>query len=63
MAAHPMFADPFGTHSAEGRVEPARYVDHMVPNEKGGRGEEGKLQALCHACHSEKTAREDERWG
>ena len=44
---------------AEGRVEPATDVDHVVPH----RGDlplfwdRANLQPLCHACHSAKTQR------
>lgn len=42
---------------------PATEVDHIVPLARGGTNEESNLQALCKACHSAKTAREDGRWG
>jgi len=34
-------------------------VDHIVALAKGGTNERTNLQALCHACHSRKTARVD----
>ena len=63
LAEHPICADPLGHHAGEGRVEAATDVDHIVARERGGTDEDRNLQALCHACHSEKTAREDGRWG
>lgn len=46
----------------KGRVEPARDVDHVVSKLVGGTDDRSNLQALCHACHSRKTAIEDGRW-
>jgi 5-methylcytosine-specific restriction enzyme A len=43
---------------ADGRVTPAREVDHVVPRSQGGRTERGNLQALCLEHHRAKTARE-----
>lgn len=40
-----------------GVVTPATDVDHIVPRRSGGQDVESNLQALCHACHSAKTAR------
>ena len=39
------------------RSKPSTDVDHIVPIAEGGGNEAGNLQALCHACHSRKTAR------
>ena len=36
---------------------PATDVDHIVPKRWGGTNDESNLQALCHSCHSRKTAR------
>lgn len=36
-------------------------VDHILAKAKGGTDERGNLRALCHACHSRKTGREDKR--
>lgn len=36
-------------------------VDHIIAKAKGGTDERGNLRALCHACHSRKTAAEDRR--
>ena len=38
-------------------------ADHIVPRRRGGTDDEDNLQALCHTCHSRKTATEDGRWG
>ena len=48
---------------AAGRVTPATDVDHIVPLADGGTNERGNLQALCHSCHSRKTARQSSGWG
>lgn len=42
---------------------PATDVDHIVPRRQGGIDAEANLQALCHQCHSRKTALTDGRWG
>jgi len=42
---------------------PATDVDHIRPLSRGGTHDETNLQALCHGCHSRKTARHDGRWG
>lgn len=42
---------------ATGRVVPATDVDHIQPRRRGGSDDEHNLQALCHSCHSAKTAR------
>lgn len=36
-------------------------VDHIIAKRKGGTDERDNLRALCHACHSRKTGREDKR--
>jgi 5-methylcytosine-specific restriction protein A len=41
----------------------AQDVDHKVPLRDGGTHHWSNLQALCHRCHSRKTAREDGRFG
>ena len=51
---HPLCADPFGDHG--GRLVPATDVDHILPKAAGGTNDEINLQALCHVCHSKKTA-------
>lgn len=34
-------------------------VDHIIPRRRGGPDSLENLQALCHPCHSRKTATED----
>lgn len=47
-----------------GRTVEAAEVDHIVPIANGGaRLDERNLQALCHSCHSRKTARTDGGFG
>ena len=46
-----------------GRIVAATDVDHIVPRRQGGSDEASNLQALCHECHSRKTATEDGGWG
>ena len=42
---------------AEGKVEAAKDVDHIVPLFKGGAAlDPSNLQGLCRACHRLKTA-------
>lgn len=38
-------------------------VDHIIALRDGGTNKFTNLQALCHSCHSRKTARENNRWG
>lgn len=45
----------------QGRIVPARHVDHIDGNVNNMRRE--NLQPLCASCHSRKTAKEDGRWG
>lgn len=54
LAAYPMCSTP-------GCPEPATDVDHIDgAGPLGPRGyDPANCQALCHACHSRKTARED----
>jgi 5-methylcytosine-specific restriction enzyme A len=61
LAAHPICEDPDQVHPAQ--VVPATDVDHIVSLRDGGSNREENLQALCHACHSHKTAKENGRWG
>ncbi len=37
-------------------------VDHVVPRSAGGGDHWGNLRALCHACHSRRTARDQSGW-
>ena len=49
---------------AEGRVEPATTVDHIVPHRGDQKlfWDEANWAAMCKHCHDAKTAREG-RWG
>jgi 5-methylcytosine-specific restriction protein A len=49
-----------GTHAEN---IPATDVDHKVSKRIGGSDDASNLEALCHECHSRKTALEDGRWG
>jgi 5-methylcytosine-specific restriction protein A len=60
---HPLCADPFGVHAAQGRIVPAECVDHVVPLRHGGSNDESNLQALCASCHSRKTVLRDGGFG
>ena len=60
---HPLCADPFGIHAAEGRVVPGEQVDHIVPRSAGGTDDWSDLQTLCASCHSRKTALHDGGFG
>lgn len=41
-----------------GRPTPATEVDHIIPKSRGGSEDESNLQAICSACHTEKTQSE-----
>jgi len=56
---HPYCEDPEGLHE---ELVKATDVDHVISKRNGGTDDEGNLQALCHSCHSRKTAKEDGRW-
>jgi len=43
--------------------KPATDVDHIIPRREGGTDQWHNLQALCHECHSSKTARLDGGFG
>lgn len=58
LAAHPLCAEC----ERAGRIVAATEVDHITPLSQGGTHAEENLQALCHSCHSKKTAKEDGRW-
>ena len=45
----------------EGKLRPAKQVDHKVPKAEGGTDEDGNLQAICVPCHQAKTAAEARR--
>ena len=61
LQAYPVCVDPFGLHA--GRVVAATEVDHKLAKKIGGTDAWENLQALCHECHSHKTAVVDGRWG
>lgn len=42
----------------QGAVTEAKQVDHIVAKARGGQDDESNLQAICIACHKEKTAKE-----
>lgn len=43
----------------QGRITPARVVDHITPiNEGGERYDFSNLQGLCDKCHNRKSGRE-----
>lgn len=50
---HPLCVNPFGL---ENHIVEATDVDHITPKRNGGTDDEANLQALCHSCHSKKTA-------
>lgn len=61
IAQHPYCEQCF----KEGKIVMATDIDHIVPH-KGDRSllyDERNLQALCHECHSRKTATEDGGFG
>lgn len=52
---HPLCADPFGIHAAQGTEAPATEVDHIVPLARGGTHHASNLQSCCRSCHSRKS--------
>lgn len=48
---------------AEGRVEPAVEVDHILALENGGKDVPDNRQGLCLACHKEKSDEDNGRGG
>ena len=38
-------------------------VDHIQARRNGGTDHESNLRAMCHSCHSQKTARSDGAFG
>jgi 5-methylcytosine-specific restriction enzyme A len=59
LAQSPLCADPYGIHAKDHQVVAATDVDHIIAKKRGGSDHLENLRALCHACHSRKTARED----
>lgn len=55
LSEHPLCED----HLARGQYVPATEVDHVIALAKGGADDATNYRALCHSCHSIKTARED----
>ena len=53
LARRPLYADC----KKLGRVVLAEDVHHIVARRDGGKDEESNLEALCHSCHSKRTAR------
>ena len=53
---HPLCVDLFAIHADDGTFALATDVDHIIRRRAGGSDEAGNLQALCHSCHSKKTA-------
>lgn len=43
---------------AEGRLTPARMVDHIKPKAEGGTDDPANLRAICGGCHAAKTTAE-----
>lgn len=62
LSAHPLCADPFNVHAADGEVVLATDVHHVVPLSSGAASQVlnrmDNLQPLCHSCHSRVTAAE-----
>lgn len=63
LAAHPICADPFGSHGVV--IMPATVVDHIVPHHGDMKKfwRTGNVQSLCKRCHDRKTATEDGGFG
>lgn len=59
LAEHPLCCDPIH----QGRPVLATDIDHILPRIKGGSDDPSNLQALCHSCHSRKTANSDGGFG
>ena len=48
-------------HKRKGEAQPATQVDHIIPEAEGGPTVASNLEAICDACHREKTQRESLR--
>ena len=61
LAKHPLCAECGG----QGRIAAATDLDHIIPHkgDKDAFWTRSNWQALCHPCHSRKTATEDGGWG
>jgi len=46
---------------SQGRLKPAKEVDHIKPKFEGGTDDPKNLQAICRDCHKAKTKAEGER--
>ena len=43
---------------AQGKITPARTVDHIKPKSQGGTDDPSNLRAICDGCHKAKTTQE-----
>ena len=43
----------------QGRLTPAKDVDHITPKAQGGIDDPDNLQSLCRSCHIKKTREEN----
>ena len=61
LAKHPLCAEC----ERQGRITAATDLDHIIPHkgDKDAFWTRSNWQALCHPCHSRKTATEDGGWG
>mgnify|MGYP001149970312 CR=1 FL=1 len=61
LAKHPLCAEC----GRQGRIAAATDLDHIIPHkgDKDAFWARSNWQALCHPCHSRKTATEDGGWG
>lgn len=61
LAKHPLCAEC----ECQGRITAATDLDHIIPHkgDKDAFWTRSNWQALCHPCHSRKTATEDGGWG
>lgn len=61
LAKHPLCTEC----ERQGRITAATDLDHIIPHkgDKDAFWTRSNWQALCHPCHSRKTATEDGGWG
>lgn len=45
----------------DGKIKPAREVDHITPKAEGGTDDDANLQSICIPCHRAKTQAEGAR--